>query len=256
MKRDWYRFYRGLRDRRSLVLDLLSLLGLAVFAGLIPLVFDWPSSASKGGDVGPPGLLRWVIWLAAMGVGVLVFALRRCLELERALTRADTDALTLTLSRGRIQHVLETEFSRATRYRRSLSVVMVRVDGFSQIVAVHGHQVADRVLYKVAHRMRRRLRTTDYLGRWAEDTFLIVGPETDLSEAAMLSTRMRRAIKSQAMGHVGIVTACLGICPFSGQSECEALLTEAEGWLLQAQSNGIDQVSSRLDQRADIAGST
>jgi polar amino acid transport system substrate-binding protein len=130
----------------------------------------------------------------------------------------------------------------------------VRVDGFAPIAEAQGHMVADRVLFKVAHRMRRRLRTTDYLGRWEGEVFLIVCPETDLPEALSMSTRMRRAIKSQAMGHVGIVTACFGLCTLSGHADGEAMLAEAEGWLTQGLPRSRDRVFSRQDQTAASAG--
>jgi GGDEF domain-containing protein len=61
-------------------------------------------------------------------------------------TLADKDSLTLLHNHGSFHTMLQIELERATRYGRSLSVIMLDLDGFKEINDTHGHLVGDRIL--------------------------------------------------------------------------------------------------------------
>lgn len=91
-------------------------------------------------------------------------------ELEQAnnelMTRSIIDKLTQIYNRLKLDESLSSELARAKRSGSPFSVVLLDVDHFKQVNDIHGHNVGDAVLVRVAEILRKSVRTTDILGRW------------------------------------------------------------------------------------------
>ena len=103
-------------------------------------------------------------------------------ELKQALAHiqelATHDELTGLPNR---RHVLELLGQHALRHQRggpAFYVVMADLDHFKRINDTHGHAVGDDALRTFARQARHALRTTDIIGRWGGEEFLLVMPET------------------------------------------------------------------------------
>lgn len=121
---------------------------------------------------------------------------RRTVELQRSeLARAAaTDPLTGTASRRAILERLSFEAAEARRYTHPLAVLLLDVDGLTQINHAHGMAVGDAVLRELALRMRLRIRAADALGRHGADSFLAILPHTDERGAAIFADALRRRL--------------------------------------------------------------
>jgi diguanylate cyclase (GGDEF)-like protein len=108
------------------------------------------------------------------------------------LRRCTHDHLTGALSRAAIEDELGRELKRAERSHLPVSVMLVDLDGFKAINDIHGHDVGDDALRKTARRLARLVRSTDRVGRFGGDEFLIVLPDTDEDEARVLLERLRQ----------------------------------------------------------------
>jgi diguanylate cyclase (GGDEF)-like protein len=128
-------------------------------------------------------------------------SLSRALELQRLLREnsrlfsevqrlAVTDSLTGLSNRRRLDEVLEVEVERARRYGRSLSIVMLDVDGLKRINDTCGHNVGDEVLQAAAAAIRREVRKVDLATRLGGDEFLLLLAEAALPEAAGVAGRI------------------------------------------------------------------
>jgi diguanylate cyclase (GGDEF)-like protein len=91
------------------------------------------------------------------------------------------------------QRVLVSETSRAYRYKRSLTVVVIELAGLEDLERTWGADVARHAVREAAQCLRRTSRTSDYCTRIAADRFGVVLTETDEIAAINFVERVREA---------------------------------------------------------------
>ncbi len=109
-------------------------------------------------------------------------------------TLADKDSLTLLYNHGAFHARLSVELEKAARYGRSLSVIMLDLDGFKEINDRHGHPVGDRILMMTAGVLCAHLRKSDVAARYGGDEFAVILPETDLAATSAIAGRIAAGI--------------------------------------------------------------
>ena len=154
------------------------------------------------------------------------------------------DPLTGLLNRRAILSQLEALVSGARRHGRDLSVLMIDIDHFKSFNDRHGHPVGDKVLVTVAHKLRDRLRTEDWLGRLGGEEFLAVLPDTSQSEAARVAEDLRSCVaetRLKARGAEVSITVSIGWATASGE-DAETLVRLADEALYAAKDAGRNAV--------------
>jgi diguanylate cyclase (GGDEF)-like protein len=124
---------------------------------------------------------------------------------------ADLDSLTGLHNRRFFHETLAREIDRAQRYQRSLSLVIVDVDGFKGINDRIGHLAGDAVLAEIAERLRQVVRSADIPCRVGGDEFAVILPEIDMEQAQRLVSRIQRAVSSQPIARAGRVGVSSGV---------------------------------------------
>ncbi len=119
--------------------------------------------------------------------------LRHANRSREIVARSAIDELTGLLNRGGILGVLERERERARRDGTPLAVMVLDIDGFKSINDTLGHSAGDEVLARIADKLVRAVRTTDRVGRFGGDEFLIVAPNTGPAAIEVLIRRIKSA---------------------------------------------------------------
>jgi diguanylate cyclase (GGDEF)-like protein len=163
---------------------------------------------------------------------------QRSLE-QRLAVSETTDALTGLANRTRLLEMAEREVYRARRYRRPLSVLMLQVNGFAAINDEYGHAAGDQVVQTLAQRCRENIRLADIPGRWSEDSFALLLPETDQEKGLLAAERIRRILSGlPILTQTGLVNVTLsaGVVALSEEQPLTAamLLDQAAGELFEA----------------------
>lgn len=120
----------------------------------------------------------------------------RQLELARdsAMHAAQTDPLTGGYNRRFIFSRLDEMLKYAQKTGTSLSVAVIDLDHFKNVNDTYGHQAGDRLLQHFVAQAQCNLRHSDLLGRIGGEEFMLLLPETSLSDAMQMVERLRRAI--------------------------------------------------------------
>jgi len=128
------------------------------------------------------------------------------------------------------QRILVSEVARSARYRRSLTVVVVELDGVAGLGETWGMDVARHAVREAAQCIRRTSRTSDHCMRIGEARFGVVLTETDEIAAINFVERVREAgPRSMPRGFDG--------------------LRFSFGWASPKQGESADGVVKRADQR-------
>lgn len=113
---------------------------------------------------------------------------------EKLQGLACLDPLTGLFNRRVMDQALEREFNRAVRYAVPLSVVFIDLNDFKIVNDTHGHAVGDLLLQHLATNLKALSRASDFVARFAGDEFVLILPETDLTKATALLTRMAKTL--------------------------------------------------------------
>ena len=111
--------------------------------------------------------------------------------------RATIDRLTGVNNRQVLLADLFAEIERATRYERPLSVAFVDIDHFKAVNDTYGHGAGDIVLRGVAQTIAANLRTSDMIGRYGGEEFMLILTETGVEEGSVLTEKLRTLVQRQ-----------------------------------------------------------
>ncbi len=95
---------------------------------------------------------------------------------------AKHDVLTHLPNRFMLNELLQSLMSRSERNGSILAVLYLDLDGFKEINDVYGHEIGDRVLIEISHRIRETMRLEDIVARIGGDEFVIVFPDIEKEE--------------------------------------------------------------------------
>jgi diguanylate cyclase (GGDEF)-like protein len=108
----------------------------------------------------------------------------------RLRTQASVDPLTGVANRRAWEAEATRDLARAARTGEPLTVAILDLDGFKEVNDRDGHGAGDRLLRQVATAWRTRLRTSDLLGRYGGDEFVLCLPGTDARTAVDVLQRL------------------------------------------------------------------
>ncbi len=148
-------------------------------------------------------------------------------ELNRKVLQ---DRLTGIHNRAAFDELWPLEIERAIRGARPLAVLMIDVDHFKRFNDTFGHAAGDVVLQAVARTLVGRCRKIDFVARYGGEEFIVVAPETNAEQVAVVGERLRAAIAALRVEHEG---QSLSVTASIGGAACErALLRPAVHELL------------------------
>jgi len=174
---------------------------------------------------------------------------QRQLFIQELEMLSSVDALTGLLNRRMLYDRLRHEIERVRRYKVDLALMFCDLDYFKEINDTHGHKVGDEVLKLVAGILKKSLRTSDIVGRYGGDEFLVVLPQTSLKGAHDLAERIRETVQEmryevyegQSIG----TTMSIGVTYYTGgETDVDALINRIDTALYVSKRAGKNQVYS------------
>ncbi len=157
------------------------------------------------------------------------------------------DALTGIRNRRGFFRAAESELARIRRQEADCTVLMLDIDYFKRINDTYGHDVGDRVLKAFSNSVERHLRPSDIFARMGGEEFVVLLPDTDLSQAKEIAERIRQAIAELLIpvNQASIsITVSIGISSWREieSPSLRAMLSCADARLYRAKDAGRNQV--------------
>jgi two-component system, cell cycle response regulator len=175
-------------------------------------------------------------------------ALRLRERIDQLEHRAYRDSLTGLINRGALDDQLRRHWELARRHETSLSVLFVDLDRFKEINDAHGHVAGDEVLRRTSAVLVRSVRSSDIVGRYAGDEFVVVAPDCPPGSAVALAIRFRDGLAASPDAPVACpipITLSIGIAGADGPAlpGLDELIHRADQALYLAKRSGRNAVA-------------
>ncbi len=164
------------------------------------------------------------------------------------------DGLTTIANRRRFDESIATEWKRDKRENRPLALLLLDLDFFKQYNDHYGHSAGDECLIKVAQALDKAVkRPGDLVARYGGEEFAILLPETELSGAMQVATKVQSNIRNLAIGHeysaiASVVTVSIGVAVMVPKANCgfQELIEAADRQLYAAKDSGRNQIKGKV----------
>jgi len=158
------------------------------------------------------------------------------IALEQALAHikemAARDELTGLPNRRRMMTLLQEHATRHARGGPRFYVCIIDLDHFKNINDTYGHAAGDAVLRAFAAQAQVVLRTTDMIGRWGGEEFLLLLPESTPGDPTLAVARLRDSLAGMP----------------ASQSLPEVRVRFSAGFARYEEGEPIDQAIERADR--------
>jgi two-component system cell cycle response regulator len=177
-------------------------------------------------------------------------------QLRRSTKRleelVDRDQLTGLYNMHYVYRRLEQELTRAKRYQKCISCIMIDLDNFKNVNDENDHLFGSWILTDVARIIKECARSIDIAARYGGDEYLLILPETDLAGAERFAERLRKSIEQTHFLHEGQktqITCSLGVVAVDMKTNTidgKSFVRIADQMLYDAKNSGRNCFKSKL----------
>jgi diguanylate cyclase (GGDEF)-like protein len=195
---------------------------------------------------------------------------------SRVRVTAEVDGLTNVFNKRHVEQALSDLIyrvacaaydRRASSTQATLSIFLFDIDHFKHYNDTNGHLAGDGLLQDLARLVQGSIRSDDIFGRFGGEEFLLILPNTGLSDALEVANKLRRTIAARAFAFadkqpMGVLSVSGGVAEYPADGvDAAALLRAADEALYEAKRRGRNQVLSAARgtgelQPADTSRST
>ena len=171
---------------------------------------------------------------------------RHKIEIKQAVEDAVLkDPLTGVLNRGPILNYLENKVTLANRDGNSLAIGIINVENITEVNKENGHRVGDDLLCEFTKLLQSRIRSSDCIGRYGGDQFLIVSYGIATNEIEPFFRQLHNEVIKETYETRGgpvSIKINLGVVIMEKDSNVDSLLTDAENALEIANRSGQNKI--------------
>jgi diguanylate cyclase (GGDEF)-like protein len=154
------------------------------------------------------------------------------------------DGLTGLLNHTAAKSLLKSMMARMAP-ESALTVVMIDIDNFKSVNDTYGHPVGDQVIRGLAWLLKGRLRSSDLIGRYGGEEFLLALPDVSPEKARLVIDHIRKDFAALPHAHPTgalFATFSAGIASYPIFDSPQSLTEAADNALLEAKRLGRNRV--------------
>ncbi len=152
-----------------------------------------------------------------------------------------TDDLTKLLNRRGLFNAVNVLANLAKRNGYDIGIMMLDVDCFKAINDTHGHQKGDQVLQQVAGILKNNIRSSDIIGRYGGDEFLVFLSPVDLRFLPKIAEKICNRVETGTKEDLPVtisIGVSRGLVTTDVKAEVDVLIRKADEALYKAKSSG------------------
>ncbi|AXH12878.1 sensor domain-containing diguanylate cyclase [Halarcobacter bivalviorum] len=173
---------------------------------------------------------------------------------EKLKALAFEDSLTGIGNRRYLNDHANKAISLAHRYDSCLTLMVLDIDGLTQVNETCSHTFGDSILKEFANLLKDSIRDSDILARYSGEEFLLLLPMTSLAAAQTLGKRLleqTRELKFEFKEQKIAITTSIGAAALeSPQDNLDSLLHKTYDALSVAKKEGKNKLVSFIDKNS------
>ena len=234
--------FRNASGRIHLLLfasSLTAFSGLGLYRAVATLIYGAPTDLMR---FDPLQTFAFMDSLVLVGVnGLFIILMINVSATETVEQKAQVDPVTGTLNRLGLEKALQIEIERAHRRNQSVAILLIELNQLRQMVDHFGPEVGEQALRGVARCLSTTVRAYDTLGRFSDDEFMMLLPDTFGDQGMFLAARLRQAVRSLPLPEgVPELTLSIGVTHTIAEEETEDIFKRADAALSLARQAGND----------------
>ena len=153
-----------------------------------------------------------------------------------------TDKLTGLHNRLKVDEVLSHQQLQVDRYNTQCGLILLDIDHFKNVNDTYGHQTGDRVLIEFANLLKTNMRSTDTVGRWGGEEFLIICPNIGPYEVQRVAEKLLSQIRDFSFHHGEKMTASMGVGTLRKNLSVAQNIDAIDRLMYQAKNRGRNRI--------------
>jgi len=125
----------------------------------------------------------------------------------------------------------------------NLSIIFLNIDYFEDLYPNYGQIKADKILQQFVNEINNACRSSDTVARWSTEEFLLVCPDTALTQAVEVADKIRAAIREAAWPNEIKITCSSGVAQMDDE-DLTNLISRANRALYQAKNSGSNRTAA------------
>lgn len=163
-------------------------------------------------------------------------------ELEKASL---LDPLTQIANRRFLEMRLASSIAEFRRYAIPFGIIFADIDRFKEINDTHGHLAGDEMLKMIARSLCGNVRSTDLVGRWGGEEFLIIASHASLRSLQNLALKLRALIQKSFLRRDDLslqVTMTFGATIVRPEDTEQTVIARADALMYRGKTDGRNRV--------------
>ncbi|TWX65979.1 GGDEF domain-containing protein [Colwellia demingiae] len=126
---------------------------------------------------------------------------------------------------------------------QKLSVIFLNIDYFEDLYPNYGYKIADKILQQFVNEVDNTCRSSDTVARWNSEEFLLVCPDTELSQAIDVADKIRAKIQGATWPNEIKITCSSAVAQMYDE-DLNDLITRANKALYKAKNTGSNKTAA------------
>ena len=157
--------------------------------------------------------------------------------------KVSLDYLTKIYNRNKFEELLDLCIDNFKKGKKqSFSLLMIDIDNFKLLNDTFGHLFGDNILKEISKILTISSRNSDVVARWGGEEFVIILPESTLSQAVIVAEKLRTKIENFQFENVHKITCSFGVSHFHNSDSKIDLFRRADEALYRAKNLGKNRV--------------